>query len=85
MKRARQAEARRRRNASIKSRTKTEGKKVLLAIEGGDVALAKELLSQAVPLIAKAAAKGVIHKRTAARKISRLTKRFNALAGRAQL
>lgn len=49
-------------------------KKVRLAIADGDLDTAKALLEKAVPYIDKAATKGVIHKATASRKISRLTK-----------
>jgi len=49
------------------------------AIESGAVEEAKEALHVAVPVIAKTASKGTIHKKNASRKISRLTKRVNAL------
>lgn len=49
-------------------------KKVRTAIAEGDLETAKTLLEKAVPYIDKAATKGVIHKATASRKISRLTK-----------
>lgn len=49
-------------------------KKVRTAIADGDLDTAKTLLEKAVPYIDKAATKGVIHKATASRKISRLTK-----------
>jgi len=49
-------------------------KKVRVAIADGDLDAAKTLLEKAVPYIDKAATKGVIHKATASRKISRLTK-----------
>ena len=45
-----------------------------MAIADGDLETAKTLLDKAVPYIDKAATKGVIHKATASRKISRLTK-----------
>ncbi len=79
-KRARQSEVRRVRNASVKTGVKSLRKKVLLAVDSGDTAAARESLAKATPVIAKAAAKGVIHKRNAARKISRLTKKVNAMA-----
>jgi len=49
------------------------------AIDSGAVEEAKEALQVAVPVIAKTASKGTIHKKNASRKISRLTKRVNAL------
>lgn len=49
-------------------------KKVRTAIAEGDLETAKTLLEKAIPYIDKAATKGVIHKATASRKISRLSK-----------
>lgn len=68
------------RNKSIKSRVKTCIKKVDLAIAQGDKASAEEALKIAISEISKAASKGIFHKNTAARKISRLTKAVNKLA-----
>lgn len=83
LKRHHQSVRRRGRNAGVKSRVKTEVKKVRVAIDGKDSAGAKSALAIAVPALDKAASKGVIHKRTAARKISRLTKAAHKLgAGR---
>jgi len=59
---------------------KTSLKSLSDAVEGKDKAAAKESLRSTSATIARTAAKGVIHKKTAARKISRLTKRVNALA-----
>lgn len=79
-KRARQAEARRIRNQSIKSMMKTYVKKALSAIEEKkDPSLIDEYVRKAISVISKAASKGVIHKRTASRKISRFTKKVNKL------
>jgi len=47
-------------------------------VDAKDKAGAKDALAEAVPAIAKAGAKGVFHKNTASRKISRLTKKVNA-------
>lgn len=82
-KRSKQAEKRQERNAAIKSKVKTSIKAVLTAVEGKDQGGAAGSLNKAVPDIAKAAAKGIIHKRNASRKISRLTKRVNALVPKA--
>ena len=54
-------------------------KKVETAIEGGDQKSAAEALKAAQPEIARGVARGVMHKNTAARKMSRLSKRVAAL------
>ena len=68
------------RNKAIKSRVKTAMKKVEAAVANNDKALATEALKVAVAEISKAGSKGVYHKNTCARKVSRLTKLVNALA-----
>ena len=78
-KRARQSEEKRQRNAALKSLLKTSAKKVLLAVEERNVEEARKALARAVPIIQKIASKKVIHKKTAARKISRLAKKVNTL------
>jgi small subunit ribosomal protein S20 len=50
------------------------------AIASKDPKIAADALREAEPLVARAAQKGILHKNTAARKISRLTKRVKALA-----
>lgn len=70
-KRVRQAEKRRRRNVSVKSALRTATKKARQAIAAGDPA-AEELTREAISGYDKAAAKGVIHRRTASRKQARL-------------
>mgnify|MGYP000681001073 FL=1 len=77
-KRARQAEKRRLRNKSYKTRFKNAVKKVLKAIEQGNRENVEELLRQAISAIDKAAQKGVIHKNQAARRKSRLMAKVNA-------
>jgi small subunit ribosomal protein S20 len=79
IKRSRQALKRRERNVSVKSGIKTGVKTVLEAVESKDSEAAKAALAKAAPAIAKAAAKGAFHKKTASRKISRLTKQVNTL------
>ena len=79
IKRSRQAVKHREQNIAVKSSVKTGVKAVLAAAEDKDVAAAEKALAAAVPTIAKAAAKGAFHKKTASRKISRLTKRVNSL------
>ena len=73
-KRHRQSKIRNARNTHIRSTMRSYVKKVRMAIAEGDIETAKTLLEKAVPYIDKAATKGVIHKATASRKISRLTK-----------
>jgi small subunit ribosomal protein S20 len=55
-------------------------KKVETAIAGGDAAVAAAALQAAQPELQRAAGKGVIHRNTVARKLSRLSKRVKALA-----
>lgn len=72
---------RRDRNRVNRSKVKTVIKKVDAAIEvEGSVEQAQEALVAAVPVIERAATKGAFHKKTAARKISRLTKKVNNFA-----
>ena len=68
------------RNKSIKSAVKTSIKKVEVAIEAKDKEAAVAALQNAISTIDKAATKGVYHKNTAARKVSRLSKAVNTLA-----
>jgi small subunit ribosomal protein S20 len=79
-KRARQNEKRRVRNKAVKTRIKHATKHVRSSSgeESKDAALAK--LNAAKSIIDKAAKKSVIHKKTAARKISRLSKLVNAIS-----
>jgi small subunit ribosomal protein S20 len=76
LKRHRQSLENRERNRSNRTRMKTAVKAALEAVETRD-ANAAAVLSTAVSVVAKSASKGLIHKNTAARKISRLTKRAN--------
>jgi len=80
LKRARQSEKKRLRNASIKSALKTQAKKVLQAVESKNTEEARKALSAAIPALQKAAGKGVIPKKTASRKISHLTQKVNSLS-----
>lgn len=68
------------RNKAIKSKVKTYIKKVDAAIEAGDKAAASAALLAATSEIDKAAKKGVYHKNTASRKVSRLAQAVNKLA-----
>jgi len=76
-KRARQSEVKRVRNNARRSTIKTAVKKVLTSLEAGvQAAEITPLFNDAQAKIARAAGKGVLHKNTAARKISRLAKRI---------
>jgi len=68
------------RNKAIKSGVKTAVKKVVAAIEANDKAAAQEALVAATAVIDKAASKGVYHKNTASRKVSRLAQAVNKMA-----
>ena len=68
------------RNKAVKSRVKTYVKKVDAAVAAGDKAAAQEVLPTAIGEISKPASKGIYHKNTAARKVSRITKAVNTLA-----
>ena len=81
IKRDKQSEKHRERNTAVKSKVKTAIKSVLNAIETKDKGASKTALAESIPLFAKAAAKGIFHKKTMSRKISRLTRKTNALAG----
>jgi small subunit ribosomal protein S20 len=80
LKRNRQAAVRYARNTHIRSTMRTFVKQVRTAVTAGSLEDAKTALERAVPFIDKAATKGVIHKATASRKISRLVKLVNTLS-----
>jgi len=82
IKRARQAEKRRLRNLHIKTTVKSSVKTVTAAIEKKDAEGAQKALLKAIPLIQNAQSKGVFHKNTSARKISRLTRGVSALTAK---
>jgi small subunit ribosomal protein S20 len=67
------------RNRVNRSKMKTVIRSLNQAIEAGSAEEAKAALAAAVPVIAKTASKGTIHKKNASRKISRLTKRVNGM------
>ena len=67
-------------NKARKTRMKSEMKKVEEAISAGDSKAAPAALQQAEPVIARSGQKGVVHKRMASRKISRLTQRVKAMS-----
>ena len=79
-KRVRQNEKRNAINRSNRSKLRTQIKKLRTALSAADKNASTELLSPTVALIDKAVNKGIIHKNTAARYKSRLTKHVADLA-----
>lgn len=77
---ARQALRRTQVNKARLSRTKSFVRKVEEALATGDKEAAKQALAAAEPVLMRAAQKGVIHKKAAARKVSRLAARAKALS-----
>ncbi|MCH7631138.1 MAG: 30S ribosomal protein S20 [Proteobacteria bacterium] len=67
-------------NRKRRSRIRTHVKQVELAIEAGDKKAALEAFKEARPEIDRGVTKGVYHRNTASRKISRLEHRINSLA-----
>ena len=76
-KRARQNKKRQLYNRAIKSSMKTRIKNLLMTLEGKNKETVHAQLKSVISSINRAASKGVVHKKTASRKISRLTKRVN--------
>ena len=74
IKRNRQNERARQRNKAVRSSLKTSQKKVRTAADGGDLETASSRNLEAARALDKAVSAGVIHKRTAARRKSRLAK-----------
>ena len=81
IRRARQAERRHERNRATINTVKTLIKKVQSAVAGKKTDEAKASLLEASSAIGKAVSKGVLHRNTASRRISRLALRVNALSG----
>ncbi|MBU4320018.1 MAG: 30S ribosomal protein S20 [Nitrospinae bacterium] len=79
MKRARQAEKRNLRNASIRSKIKTVSKRIEEAITEKNQENVKKFLREIIRTVNSAVSKGVLHKNTASRKISRLSKLANTV------
>jgi small subunit ribosomal protein S20 len=79
-KRMRQSEKRRVRNATTRSGVRSAVRTVRSALESGAAAEARAQLTRAIRLLDKAVTKGVLHRNTAARRKSRLTRQLNALA-----
>jgi small subunit ribosomal protein S20 len=81
IRRARQAERRHERNRATINTIKTLIKKVQSAVAVKKADEAKASLLEATSAIGKAVSKGVLHRNTASRRISRLALRVNALSG----
>jgi len=79
-KRARQSEATRKRNASLKSELRTAVKKVKKAIGAGDKAAAAQTLQTSQAVIDRIAEKKIVHKNLASRTKSRLAQAIKAMA-----
>ena len=77
---ARQAVRRTEVNKSQTSRMRLSVRKVEEAVSSGDKAAAKAALSAAEPILMRASQKGVVHKKSAARKVSRLATRVKSMA-----
>ena len=82
-KRARQSEARYAVNKARRSRIRTFLRKVEEALASGDQTAAADALKNAQPELARGVTKGVLHKNTVARKMSRLSSRVKALTAKA--
>jgi small subunit ribosomal protein S20 len=78
-KRDRQNKKHRTRNVAAKSAIKTKVKSVIESVDSKNKEISINALKVAIPALDKAAGKGLIHKKHASRKISRLTKKVNAL------
>jgi small subunit ribosomal protein S20 len=78
-KRNRQTQRRTEVNSARKSRVRSFVKKVETAIASGDKNAAKQAFADAAPEMQRGASKGVVHQRTVARKLSRLSARIKAL------
>ena len=78
---ARQTVRRTEANKARRSRMRSYARKVEEAIEAGDKKAAAAALKEAEPVLARTAQKGLVHRKTASRKVSRLAKRISAMPG----
>jgi small subunit ribosomal protein S20 len=78
---ARQTIRRTEANKGRRSRMRSYARKVEEAIAAGDKEAAAAALKEAEPVLARTAQKGLMHRKTAARKVSRLAKRVSAMQG----
>ena len=79
LKRQRQDKKRRLRNKSYKSTINTSIKKIFSSVDEKDIDAAQQYHKQAIARLDSAVNKGILHRKTASRRISRLTRRVNAL------
>jgi len=79
IKKARQAGERRLRNSHVKSTMKTQIKKVMVVLGSKDKESLDELFRKTVSYINRAGSKGVIHKNTASRRVSRLSRKVRSI------
>ena len=80
IKRARQAEAKELKNGSVKKKIKTLSKKVSAEVASKSIEGASAALKEAISAIDKAARKGVIHRNTASRRVSGLSRMVNSIS-----
>ena len=80
IKRDRQSKIRRDRNTHVKSTLRSTIKNFLSTVESKDLDKSKELLKVTIRALDKAATKGVIHKSTASRNVSRFSKKVHSLS-----
>ena len=66
-------------NGNRRNRIRTFIKKIEMAVDGGDAKAAEEAYKDARPEIMRGVSKGVFHKKTASRKLSRLSARIKAI------
>ena len=78
---ARQTVRRTNANKGRRSRARSYARKVEEAIEAGDKKAAAAALKEAEPVLARTAQKGLLHRKTASRKVSRFAKRVSAMPG----
>ena len=78
---ARQTVRRTNANKGRRSRARSYARKVEEAIEARDKKAAAAALKEAEPVLARTAQKGLLHRKTASRKVSRLAKRVSAMPG----
>ena len=80
IKRQKQADKQQLVNKSVKSMLKTMAKKVEQAVEAKNADVAKEAMIKAMKAYDKAASAGILHKKTASRKVSRLSTRVSKIS-----
>ena len=80
IKRARQAEAQELKNRSVKTKLKTLSKKVSAEVASKSIEGASAALKEAISAIDKAARKGIIHRNTASRRVSGLSRLVNSIS-----